>query len=65
LQPLECRFCHHTRTGLGKKCHSAIEEDWHGKEGQSLVIKWGVMTGAFERQGLILNRRRYNKGNDH
>jgi len=55
LQPLECRYCHHTRVGLGKKCHSAIEKDWFSKEGQKLVIRWGELTGFFERQGIMLN----------
>lgn len=32
LQPLECRFCHHTRRGLGQKCHLAIEQDWYSPE---------------------------------
>lgn len=54
FQPLECRFCDHTRRGLGKQCHLAIEKDWYGKEGQKLVIRWGKLTGFFERQGLIL-----------
>jgi hypothetical protein len=38
LQPLECRYCHHTRRGLGTKCHLAIEKDWYSKEDQKLVI---------------------------
>ena len=56
LQPLECRFCHHTRTGLGKKCHAAIENDWHSKKGQRLVIRWSQETRIFERYGLILDK---------
>ncbi len=54
VQPLECRYCHHTRRGLGEKCHAAIEKDWFTKEGQKLVIHWCTSTGFFERQGLIL-----------
>ena len=54
FQPLECRYCHHTRRDLGEKCHLAIEKDWYRKEGQKLVISWGKLTGFFERQGLIL-----------
>jgi len=54
LQPLECRFCHHSRSGLGPKCHAALEKDWYGSAGQKLVIRWGKQTGLFERHGLIL-----------
>ena len=56
LQPLECRYCHHTRMGLGEKCHLAIEKDWFSKEGQKLIIRWGELTGFFEHQGLSLIR---------
>ena len=28
FQPLECRFCHHARQGLGPRCHSDLEKDW-------------------------------------
>jgi hypothetical protein len=54
LQPLECRFCHHSRPGLGPKCHAALEKDWYGPAGQRLVILWGRETGCFERHGLIM-----------
>lgn len=40
LMPLECRFCHHSRTGLGAKCHRDIEKDWHSKAGRKLIEKW-------------------------
>ena len=56
LQPLECRFCHHSRLGLGPECHAALEKDWHSPEGQRLVLRWNEITRAFERQGLILDR---------
>ena len=39
-QPLECRFCHHERGGLGQKCHADLEKDWKTPAGQSLVEKW-------------------------
>lgn len=39
-EPLECRFCHHDRRGLGKKCHSDLEKDWNTPAGQALVKKW-------------------------
>lgn len=48
FQPLECRFCHHTRQGLGQKCHSDIEKFWYTKEGQKLVIRWMKLTGFIE-----------------
>ncbi|MDK2952250.1 MAG: hypothetical protein PWQ77_1915 [Kosmotogales bacterium] len=40
FEPLECRFCHHTRKGLGPKCHSDIEKDWKMQKGQTLIKKW-------------------------
>ncbi len=52
LQPLECRFCHHDRKGLGLQCHLDIEKDWKTKQGQKLIVKWGNMTGFWQRQGL-------------
>jgi hypothetical protein len=39
-QPLECRFCHHERGGLARKCHADLEKDWRTPAGQSLVKKW-------------------------
>jgi hypothetical protein len=38
--PLECRYCHHTRVGLGQKCHADLEGDWNTPQGQSLVGWW-------------------------
>lgn len=40
LQPLECRFCHHDRRGLGTQCHSDLEKDWKRPAGQTLVQTW-------------------------
>jgi hypothetical protein len=57
LQPLECRFCHHTRRDLGRKCHSDIEKDWCSKKGQKLIIRWNEITLVFERHGLIVDHR--------
>ena len=54
LQPLECRFCHHEREGMGLKCHLDIEKDWKTKLGQRLIVKWGNLMGFWERQGLNL-----------
>ena len=39
-QPLECRFCHHERRGLGSKCHADLERDWKTPAGQALVNQW-------------------------
>jgi len=39
-QPLECRFCHHERVGLGQECHAALEKDWDSPAGQKLVMEW-------------------------
>jgi hypothetical protein len=57
LQPLECRFCHHDRKGLGKKCHSDIEKDWQNKKAKILIVEWGRITGLWAKQGYILKPR--------
>jgi hypothetical protein len=44
-QPLECRFCHHERPGMGPLCHADLEKDWHTPAGQSLVLRWCELTG--------------------
>lgn len=49
LQPLECRYCHHTRRGLGEQCHADIEKDWRTPAGVSLVVKWSRLTGLWEK----------------
>lgn len=40
FQPLECRFCHHERMGLGEKCHTDLEKEWNTPRGQYLVNRW-------------------------
>lgn len=40
VQPLECRYCHHSRRGLGEKCHTDIEKEWDSLVGQKLVKEW-------------------------
>jgi hypothetical protein len=52
LQPLECRFCHHDRTGLGPKCHADLERDWQSPAGRALVRRWGALTGLWQRWGI-------------
>lgn len=54
LQPLECRYCHHERKGLGIKCHSEIEKEWKTNEAKKLLIHWGNITGFWKRQGLFI-----------
>jgi len=49
LQPLECRYCHHSRNGRGVECHADIEKDWHTPKGQELVMKWVKMYGILEK----------------
>ncbi len=40
FQPIECRFCHHNRIGLGIKCHLDIEKDWKRPIARVLINKW-------------------------
>jgi hypothetical protein len=48
VQPLECRFCHHERTGLGPRCHADIEKDWNTSAGRALVVKWSNLTNFWQ-----------------
>ena len=57
LQPLECRFCHHTRQNQGVACHAALERDWNSPRGQKLVIQWNQVTRVFERYGIIISKK--------
>ena len=43
--PLECRFCHHERRGLGPNCHADLEKDWKSPAGQALVNQWIKQVG--------------------
>ncbi len=52
LQPLECRFCHHDRVGLGLKCHTDLEKDWHTPAGAALVGEWIELTDFWKRYSL-------------
>jgi hypothetical protein len=49
LQPLECRYCHHTRPGKGLGCHTAIGQEWDSTPGRALVVRWAKLTGFWER----------------
>ena len=53
FQPLECRFCHHSRPGQGQMCHADIEKDWHTSAGFALVKKWGELTGFWKWARLV------------
>lgn len=51
-QPLECRYCHHERLGMGPRCHADIEKDWNTASGRSLIVEWCEVVGFTKRQGL-------------
>jgi len=57
LQPIECRYCHHERKGAGINCHLAVEKTWDTKEGKSLIVDWGNLTGFWRKQGLIMKKK--------
>jgi hypothetical protein len=50
VEPLECRFCHHDRIGLGKKCHSDLENDWNTAEGRALITQWARIVKLLEKR---------------
>jgi hypothetical protein len=54
LQPLECRFCHHERTGQGEKCHREIEKEWKTPYAKRVVVRWGNLTGFWDKQGITM-----------
>ena len=49
FQPLECRFCHHDRPGMGDRCHADIEKEWNTPTGRGLVVRWSKQTVFWER----------------
>lgn len=57
IQPLECRYCHHNRPGLGEQCHLDIESDWKTDDGKRLIVRWGNLTGFWESQGLVVKEK--------
>jgi len=57
LIPLECKFCHHERIGLGQQCHLDIEKDWNTSYGQALVKEWGNLIGLWENLRKIRDGR--------
>jgi Fe-S-cluster containining protein len=58
LEPLECRFCHHTRVGMGPQCHAALEKDWKTLVGQALVEKWAKNTQLWQAYRQIVGRNK-------
>jgi len=54
LMPLECRFCHHDRIGLGRKCHLDIEKEWNTAMGQVQVAKWTRQFGLWEQYKALI-----------
>ncbi len=60
FQPLECRFCHHARQGLGPQCHADLERDWNTPEGQALAARWireSRLAARYRMQAIELARR--------
>ena len=49
LEPLECRFCHHTRQGIGQKCHADLERDWNTPVGKALTAAWAARVGLLRQ----------------
>ncbi len=49
-QPLECRYCHHDRVGMGPRCHADIERDWNTPAGRALVVRWSEAVDFAKRQ---------------
>jgi len=56
-EPLECRYCHHDRSGTGIQCHTDIEIHWNTTEAKRLVVRWGNLTGFWARQGVIVQEK--------
>jgi len=54
LMPLECRFCHHERAGVGQKCHIDIEKKWNTSIGQALVARWLKQSGLWEQYKALI-----------
>lgn len=50
-QPLECRVCHHSRPGLGPRCHADLEKQWNTAAGRALVVNWSNRTDFLKRMG--------------
>jgi hypothetical protein len=53
-QPLECRYCHHERIGMGPRCHADLEKDWDTPAGRALVVQWSAAVGFMKREANLL-----------
>lgn len=53
-QPLECRFCHHSRKGKGILCHQAIEKEWMKNKAKRIIIRWGNITEFWQKHGFTM-----------
>ena len=49
-QPLECRYCHHERDGMGPRCHADLEKDWNTPAGRSLIVRWSKIVNFMKHQ---------------
>jgi hypothetical protein len=49
LQPLECRYCHHERVGIGPQCHADIAQEWDSTKRRALVVRWTKLSGLWRR----------------
>jgi hypothetical protein len=49
-QPLECRYSHHERMGMGPRCHADIEKDWNTPAGRALIVKWSQVVGFMKHR---------------
>lgn len=58
LQPLECRYCHHEREGMGEYCHQAIEAEWNTDDAKRLIVRWGNLTGFWLKQGMEVHEKK-------
>jgi Fe-S-cluster containining protein len=54
FQPLECRFCHHLRRGLGSQCHAALETEWKSDLGRGLVETWLSLHSSLKAPSLLV-----------
>jgi len=57
-RPLECRYCHHDRMGLGLSCHLSIAKNWNISKGKRTVHHWLEMVELpYPKQRFILDMK--------
>lgn len=51
--PLECRFCHHDRKGMGEQCHTDIGREWNCDRAKILINRWvnSILKEVQNREG--------------